>query len=319
VRLVALSSTRPEDEAWDPGTVEAGAERAADDPTAIAYVGEVERGASAVSLPVTNRAGLLQVSPSDGLTSLTTSPPGRPRAGPERYYPDKRRTFLRLVPSDLEVARAMLAELPPDSSRAVAIVHAEGVAERELAGMLAYRLRRGNREPLLVEPVGDDPGGRRALADQLAAKRVRAVLFATEEGAASRAMLADLARRLPSVPVVASPPLAAPGLRTAGGGQAITGLLPPREQPARARKLLRTLPAPEVEGAYAYDAMRLTLAAIDSAGPDRRRVVAAALEPGARGGVTGRFEVRRGGTVRGRPLAIVDLGSGEVSVTRRAR
>ena len=112
MRLVELSSTRPEDAAWDPGTVEAGAERAVDDPTAIAYLGELDLGGSAVSLPVTNRAGLLQVSPADGLTSLTTAPPGRPRAGPERYYPEERRTFVRLVPTDLQVADAMLAEVP---------------------------------------------------------------------------------------------------------------------------------------------------------------------------------------------------------------
>ena len=43
-----MSSTRPVDQTWDPGTVEAGAERAVDDPTAIAYLGELDLGASAV-------------------------------------------------------------------------------------------------------------------------------------------------------------------------------------------------------------------------------------------------------------------------------
>ena len=56
------------------------------DPRAIAYLGELNLGASAVSVPVTNKAGLLQVSPADGLASLTEAPP-RSAAGPERYYP----------------------------------------------------------------------------------------------------------------------------------------------------------------------------------------------------------------------------------------
>jgi branched-chain amino acid transport system substrate-binding protein len=85
VRLRRLDSTDPGDRLWDPDRVSANAEQAADDETAIAYIGELDYGASAVSVPITNDAGILQVSPSDGLTSLTRSVPGRRRAGPERY------------------------------------------------------------------------------------------------------------------------------------------------------------------------------------------------------------------------------------------
>ena len=84
---MTVPSNRPGDQDWDPGTVEANAKRAADDPRTIAYVGELDRGASAVSVPRTNHADLLQVSPLDGLTSLTRRPPGRPRAGPRALLP----------------------------------------------------------------------------------------------------------------------------------------------------------------------------------------------------------------------------------------
>jgi branched-chain amino acid transport system substrate-binding protein len=61
--------------------VAANAKRAADDPTAMAYLGELDYGATAVSLPITNNAGVLQVSPGDGLTSLTErAPAARARA-----------------------------------------------------------------------------------------------------------------------------------------------------------------------------------------------------------------------------------------------
>ena len=39
IRFVEMSSTRPGDATWDPGTVEVNASRAAEDPTTIAYVG----------------------------------------------------------------------------------------------------------------------------------------------------------------------------------------------------------------------------------------------------------------------------------------
>lgn len=308
VRLVEISSTRPEDASWDPGTVEAGAERAVDDPTAIAYLGELDLGGSAVSLPVTNRAGLLQVSPADGLTSLTRSPPGRPRAGPERYYPEERRSFVRLVPTDLQVARAMLAEVP-SAAAGVAIVHTVGFAERELAGMLAFLLRRDKRPALLVEPARKGSDAPRALVDDLIEERPGAILLAAAETAAARAVLAELAARLPSVPVVASPPLAARRRRerVPASAEAITGVLPRRLQPPAGRRLLRSLGEREPEALYGYDAMRLVLDAIETGGPDRRKVVAAALRPRGMSGVTGRYAVRRDGAVAGRRLAVVDL------------
>ena len=79
IRLVELSASKPGSGNWDPGQVSENASRAAKDPRAIAYVGELNLGASAVSVPVTNKAGLLQVSPTDGLASLTEQPPALAR------------------------------------------------------------------------------------------------------------------------------------------------------------------------------------------------------------------------------------------------
>lgn len=298
VRLVAISSTRPDDETWDPGTVEAGAERAVDDPTAIAYLGEVDRGASAVSLPVTNRAGLLQVSPTDGLTSLTVSPPGRPRAGPERYYPDEKRTFERVVPSDLQVARGMLSRVPPAGARRVAVVHTEGFAERELAGVLAFRLRRAGRPAVLAEPLRDDDDAPEALVDELVSERPGAILLSAQKGPSTRALLRELAARLPAVPVIAGPELAAG--RAPGDAEAVTALLPGRLQPRSGRKLLRSLGTRDPYALYGYEAMSLVLDSIGAAGPDRAAVVAAAVRAPHRAEV-----VRKSG------VAVVELGPGD--------
>ena len=111
VRLRRLPATDDGERPWDPGLIAENAQRAVDDPTAIAYLGELDYGATAVSLPITNDAGLLEVSPGDGLTSLTERAPGRPRNGPERYYPSGRRSFVRIGPTDLSEAEALVARL----------------------------------------------------------------------------------------------------------------------------------------------------------------------------------------------------------------
>ena len=54
--LVELNTARAGEGPWSPERVNANAERAADDPEAIAYLGELAYGASAVSVPITNHA-----------------------------------------------------------------------------------------------------------------------------------------------------------------------------------------------------------------------------------------------------------------------
>ena len=49
----------------------ANARRATEDSTAIAYVGELDSGTTRTSLPITNEAGLLQVSPGASAVDLT--------------------------------------------------------------------------------------------------------------------------------------------------------------------------------------------------------------------------------------------------------
>jgi branched-chain amino acid transport system substrate-binding protein len=84
------------------------AQRAASDPTTIAYIGEFNSGATEVSLPILNRAGIAQISPSNTYVGLTTNKPGSLPGEPEKYYPTGKRTFARIVPAD-DVQGAALA------------------------------------------------------------------------------------------------------------------------------------------------------------------------------------------------------------------
>ncbi len=317
IRFVRMSSTRPGDDTWDPGTVEANADRAAGDPTTIAYLGELDQGASAVSLPVTNREQLLQVSPADGLTSLTRAAPGRPRAGPERYYPEELKTFVRLVPPDLLAARWIVRALRQRQTRRLAIVAGEGIADRELEAMTLALIGEGQPRAVVRVPAPDDDDDPESLAEaieEIAASRPQAIVYTAPVGSRTRATLAALAARLPGVVLIGGPALA----RHRGfdsvpdGACALTGVPPEATLSPRARRRLarlRRLSARPVgvEALLGYDAMRLTLAAVETGGPDRREVTRAAHQGRLLLGATGGYSVGRRGDVAGRPVVCVDL------------
>ena len=72
------------------------------------YLGEFNSGGSAISLPITNEAGILQVSPSNTYVGLTRAE-GADKGEPDKYYPSGKRTFGRVVPADHIQAAAQVA------------------------------------------------------------------------------------------------------------------------------------------------------------------------------------------------------------------
>ena len=95
---------------WDPGQTAANARKVATDPKAVYYIGEFNSGASEVSVPILNQAGLPQVSPANTYVGLTTNLPGSAPGEPQKYYPTGTRTYLRIVPIDsIQAASGLIA------------------------------------------------------------------------------------------------------------------------------------------------------------------------------------------------------------------
>ena len=92
----------------------ANARSAIEDPSTIAYLGELVPGTSWISIQITNEQGVLEVSPLDTAAYLTQPSSVVPGA-PGRYYPSSKTygdTFARVVPTTAQEARADVAELP---------------------------------------------------------------------------------------------------------------------------------------------------------------------------------------------------------------
>jgi branched-chain amino acid transport system substrate-binding protein len=268
VRLRQLPATDDRERPWDPALVAENAGRAADDPTAIAYLGELDYGATAVSLPITNNAGLLQVSPGDGLTSLTTRPPGRPRAGPERYYPTDTRSFVRVGPTDLREAEGLVARLRALDATRFALVFDREIYGRELAAQVVDLARRDGLTPVASEEYRGRIDEIPEIARGLAESSPDAIVQLGVAGRGTIPMLVAIDDELPGVPLLA-----------ASGMLAIRGLaLPPG--PTRIEAVGPVLPHTRA----GYQAMRLVLDAVAAGGRDRRRVIAAGLRLGRRMG-----------------------------------
>ena len=91
--------------AWDPVAVGENARSAVQDSSAAAYIGELDSEPTRASAPITNDAGLVQVSPGAGGVDLTTPAAGYPDT-PDRYRPSGDVSFARTVPSDDVVTQA---------------------------------------------------------------------------------------------------------------------------------------------------------------------------------------------------------------------
>jgi branched-chain amino acid transport system substrate-binding protein len=98
---------------WDPAAVGANARTAVQDHTTAAYIGELDSEPTRASAPITNQAGIVQVSPGAGAVDLTAPAAGYPDS-PDRYRPSGDVSFARTVPADdvvVDAAAAWASEL----------------------------------------------------------------------------------------------------------------------------------------------------------------------------------------------------------------
>ena len=130
VRLIVRDDSSASSGGWNADKTARNARRAASDPHAIFYIGELDSAASEISGPILNVAGVPQVSPLSTYVELTSSsvldPTGRP-------------TFLRLDPSDFVQAGAQLEAATHAGCTRVAIVHDDTLEGTGLAAQLVAR------------------------------------------------------------------------------------------------------------------------------------------------------------------------------------
>ena len=100
VKYTSLDDSTAQAGTWTPEATQANARKVAQDDAAVAYIGEFNSGASAISIPLLNEVPIAQVSPANTAVGLTSDEPGSEAGEPEKYYPSGERHYLRIVPKD---------------------------------------------------------------------------------------------------------------------------------------------------------------------------------------------------------------------------
>ena len=112
--------------AQNPGTADeaqtaTNARKAVQDDTTIFYLGEFNSGGTKVSLPILNKAGIPQISPSNTYVGLTTDKPGSEPGEPDKYYPAQTKTYARVVPADDIQGAALVTTMVEDGCKSLHI------------------------------------------------------------------------------------------------------------------------------------------------------------------------------------------------------
>jgi branched-chain amino acid transport system substrate-binding protein len=169
---------------WDASRTAADARRVAGDPRAVYYVGEFDDGASEVSMPILNDAGIPQVSATNTYVGLTRKGPGTTTNEPRQYWPTGTRTYLRIVPTDMVQGAAVLLAMKQAGCTRVAVADDAEPYGAGIARLVA--LENAGYDLDLVSTTRIDLAGRRARSDatRTQAGRSDCLLLA---GVASRA------------------------------------------------------------------------------------------------------------------------------------
>jgi branched-chain amino acid transport system substrate-binding protein len=260
IRVRAIYLDDAKGRVWDPVAVGANARRAVQDSSAAAYIGELDSEPTRASVPITNDAGLVQVSPGAGGLDLTQPAAGYPDS-PDRYRPSGSPNFARTVPSDAVVADAAAgwtSELGLKSAAAIS----DGTPFQDL--MANEFTSAATEHGIQVQAATANGGGKAA------------VVYYPGGSTSSGGQILQQSGR------------PAPPRRELSAELAVANLRG-RSFPGQFGDRFRRPPGPYA--AYGYEAMGLILQAIRGAGTD-----SSSFRDNVRGGV---FGAQRDGTVLG--------------------
>jgi branched-chain amino acid transport system substrate-binding protein len=329
ITYTSLDDSTAQAAGWEPGATSTNARKAAQDKSTIGYIGEFNSGATAVSLPILNEAGIAQVSPGNTAVGITSDDPGAGPGEPDKYYPTGVRTYARVLPKDT-FQGAALAKLAKEKGCTSAYilndkeVYGAGLAKNvELAaGKIGLQIK-GD------DGIDKNAANYRSLATKMKATGAQCFIYAGITANNAVQIFKDVAAALPDAPL-----LGPEGVGESGFFDPKDGGLPadvakrvlvtipgvaPEEYPPAGQEFLKAYAAkygeknPDRYAVYGYESMSLLLDAIKragDAGSDRATVVKQLLATKDRDGVFGKYSIDAHGDISLTPYGVFRIEGG---------
>jgi branched-chain amino acid transport system substrate-binding protein len=308
IGYVSLNDANPKTGQLDPEATSTNAKDAAQDTSTIAYLGELSSAATAVSLPLINAAGILQVSPSSPYVGLTSSRDAG-QDEPARFYPDGKRNFGRLAPGDPAQAAAQVALMRTLGVHKLYVLDDQDPFEAPLAEILASEAARAGivvaAHDSIVTSAGSVFTGE---VEKVVRSGADAVFLAGAPTPGAAALWQALHRADPKLLLLGAAPLVSPAFTSAIGGAAsqtylTTPILAASDYPSPAARVLgdyrtRFGGDPGAYALYGFETMSVVLDAIRRAGDqgnNRQVVIERFFATSDRDSVLGRYSMQGDG------------------------
>jgi branched-chain amino acid transport system substrate-binding protein len=308
IGYVSLDDANPTSGQSSPEVTASNAKTAAQDTSTIAYLGDYTSAATAVSLSLTNAAGVLQVGPASPYVGLTSSlDAGQDEPG--RFYLGGRRTFGRLEPSDIVQAGAQAQLMQALGVHKVYVLDDEDPFQVPLANIVAGDAEKAGIAVAAHDSISTTTGATyTGEIEKIVGSGAQAVFFAGGDGAGPVALWRALHSADPHLLLLGTSSMVSESftsqIGSAGASTYLTtpilplGLYPPSA--ARVLSAYRRAFTGEAGpyALYGYETMSVVLAAIRSAGNrgnDRQVVIDRFFATHDRDSVLGRYSMQANG------------------------
>ena len=332
IKYESLDDSTAQVGSWTPEATSANARKAAQDDSAIAYIGEFNSGASAISMPILNEVPLAQVSPANTAVGLTTDEPGADKGEPDKYYPAGDRHYARIVPKDTIQGAALATLMKDDGCTKVYILNDKEVYGAGLSRNIETSAGEQGLEVLGNDGIDPKAPNFRSLADKMAGEGMDCFVFSgiTANGAVQ--LFKDVSAAAPDAKLYGPDGVAESGFADpAEGGipadvaaktKVTVATLSPDQYPPEGQKFFEDFEKktgeknPDPYAIYGYEAMSLVLDAIERAGEngnDRQAVIDAIFDTKGRESVLGTYDIDENGDTTLTDYGVYTIDGGELA------
>jgi branched-chain amino acid transport system substrate-binding protein len=329
VKYESLDDSTAQAGAWTPEATQANARRAAQDDSTAIYIGEFNSGASAVSIPILNEAGVPQISPANTAVGLTSDEPGAEPGEPDKYYPSGQRSYTRIVPKDTIQGAALATLMQKEGCTKVFMTNDKEVYGSGLAENIQGAADSIGLEIVANEEIDKNAPNYRSLADRASGQGVDCFVYSGITANNAVQLYKDFAAALPDAPLFGPDGVAEAGFADPNEGgipanvasrvKVTVATLSPDEYPPEGQEFFRAFedkydePNPNPYAVYGYEAMRLALDAIARSGTgEKADIINALFETKDRGSVLGAYSIDENGDTTLTDYGVYRIEGGEL-------